>query len=320
MDSITQGVLGAAIGEALLGKKIGNKGALLGAVIATVPDLDVFFYLFYDKLAMLSIHRGFSHSILFSVLGGGLIAMMLQRIKWLEGLSFRLLFLLAWLCLFTHQLLDVFTAYGTQLWLPFSNQRVGLDSINVVDPVYTLPLIIGLIGSLWWKRVSPQRTRFTTYGLLLSSCYLLFTLLNKARVEQFITSRLMEEQVVYHSLLTMPVGMANLNWYGVAKGKDSLYLIPYQTFTKNNFPIEAFPINEGYLDEIDTSVATTMRWFAKGFYTVDKIGERVRMYNLQVDMRGMVMDGNKKAPTRGYFEVSTINGETRFASGSIASD
>ena len=57
MDSITQGVLGAAIGETMLGKKIGNKGAIIGAIVATIPDLDVILYLFYDKFEMLSIHR-----------------------------------------------------------------------------------------------------------------------------------------------------------------------------------------------------------------------------------------------------------------------
>ncbi len=84
MDSITQGVLGAAIGEAVLGKKVGNRGALLGAVVATIPDLDVFLYLFYDKLEMLSIHRGFSHSIVFSVLGALLLAVLLNQGKWLR--------------------------------------------------------------------------------------------------------------------------------------------------------------------------------------------------------------------------------------------
>ena len=50
MDSITQAVLGAAIGQSMLGHKTQKKGVLLGAVIATIPDLDVILYLFYDSL------------------------------------------------------------------------------------------------------------------------------------------------------------------------------------------------------------------------------------------------------------------------------
>ncbi|MCB0468978.1 MAG: metal-dependent hydrolase, partial [Aequorivita sp.] len=41
MDSVTQIVLGAAVGEAVLGKKIGNKAMALGAIAGTIPDLDV---------------------------------------------------------------------------------------------------------------------------------------------------------------------------------------------------------------------------------------------------------------------------------------
>jgi len=63
MDSITQAALGAAIGHSLLSKKIGTKGAIVGAVVATVPDLDVILYLFYNKLDMLSIHRGLYHLV-----------------------------------------------------------------------------------------------------------------------------------------------------------------------------------------------------------------------------------------------------------------
>lgn len=141
MDSLTQGVLGAAIGEAILGEKMGNKGALVGAIVATIPDLDVILYLFYDQFEMLSIHRGFSHSIVFSTLGAFLIAFILSKIKWFYNIKFRIQLLFSWLALFTHILLDTFTAYGTQLLLPFSDVRLGFDSINVVDPIYTVPLI-----------------------------------------------------------------------------------------------------------------------------------------------------------------------------------
>jgi inner membrane protein len=317
MDSITQGVLGAAVGEALLGKKTGNKGAFIGAIIATVPDLDVILYLFYDKFEMLSIHRGFSHSIVFSIIGGLLMAFVLSKINGFKNLKFISLFLFVWLCLFTHILLDTFTAYGTQLLLPFSNKRLGFDSINVVDPVYTIPLILGLLLSLWVYKSKPDRSKFNNYGLLISSFYLIFTLLNKDGVNTSISKRLSLESIEYSSLLTMPVGIANVNWSGVAKGTDSIYMVKHALFSNNNNPIDVFPINEEYLNQVDKHVAEKMRWFAKGFYTVEKENEKVRIYNLQVDMRGIVTIGNKKAPTAGYFEVSNNDGKVMFSSGSI---
>jgi inner membrane protein len=317
MDSITQGVLGAAIGEAILGKKIGSKGAIIGAIVATIPDLDVILYLFYSKFEMLSIHRGFSHSIVFSILGAFLIAFLLNKIKWFQDISFKTNLLFAWLCLFTHMLLDTFTAYGTQLFLPFSDRRLGFDSINVVDPVYTVPLIIGLVLSLGFYKSSTKRARFNNYGLMISSLYLVFTLLNKEGVKSAVSIEFSNENIEYVSLLTMPVGIANINWYGVAKGKDSIYMLQYSIFQDRDEPIEAFPINEEYLSQIDESVGDKMRWFAKGYYTVEQINEKIRIYNLQVDMRGGIKNDTQKVPTAGYFEISKKDGETVFSSGSI---
>ena len=68
MDSLTQIVLGAAVGEAVLGRKVGNKAILYGAIAGTIPDLDIFASYFTDTVSALAIHRGFTHSILFSVL------------------------------------------------------------------------------------------------------------------------------------------------------------------------------------------------------------------------------------------------------------
>lgn len=317
MDSITQGVLGAAIGEALLGKEIGNKGAILGAVVATIPDLDVVLYLFYDKFEMLSIHRGFSHSIAFSILGTLFISFTLSKMNWFQSIRLQLLLRCTWLCLFTHMLLDTFTAYGTQLLLPFSNRRLGFDSINVVDPVYTIPLIVGLALTIWTSSPNNRSSKFNKLGLLFSSLYLLFTLVNKEVVKTNVSTKFAEQNIEYNALLTMPVGVANINWYGVAKGRDSIYMLKHSILSNEEFLIESFPINEVYLNEIDEKYADKMRWFAKGFYTVDKEKGKIRIYNLQVDMRGIVTKGNKKAPTVGYFEVSDQNGRVGFSSGSI---
>ena len=67
MDSLTQIVLGAAVGEAVLGKKVGNKAMLYGAIAGTIPDLDTIVGKFLDPLTAIEIHRGISHSIVFSI-------------------------------------------------------------------------------------------------------------------------------------------------------------------------------------------------------------------------------------------------------------
>ncbi len=316
MDSLTQAALGAAIGEAVLGKKIGSKGAILGAAVATIPDLDVVFFLFYDKLEMLSIHRGFSHSILFSILGALFLAFIFKRVKWTKDISFQRMVTFAWLALFTHMLLDAFTAYGTQLYLPFSNERIGFDSVNVVDPVYTIPLLIGLVGSLLVFKNKPSQAIFNQIGIVVSSLYLLFTLGHKSQVENHFQSSFNKQNIHYSSLLTMPVGIANINWYGVAKTTDGIYLQKYSSFQNENFPLEYFPTNNELLDDVNPELVQLMKWFAKGFYTVEKDGDQLLFYNLQVDMRGVVKTKSGKSPTMGYFILKPKkDGSFQFSSG-----
>ncbi len=183
MDSITQAALGAAVGEAVLGRKIGSKGPVLGAVIGTVPDLDVLLVPLFDELEKISLHRGYSHSILFCFAGAFLFAYILSKIKWTNGVSYRKLWLLSFFSLFTHVLLDTFTTYGTQLFLPFSDYRFSFDSIPIIDPFYSIPLLVGTLISVFkYKRLDRRRGLPNILGLTISTLYLLFTLVNKYSV------------------------------------------------------------------------------------------------------------------------------------------
>lgn len=317
MDSITQAVLGASIGEAMLGHKIGKKGAILGAAIATIPDLDVALYLIFDSYDMLRIHRGFSHSILFTILFSFFATYVLQQINWTKTINYSRLWLFSWLSLFTHVLLDTFTSYGTQLLLPFSDLRLGLDSINVVDPVYTVPLIIGLFFSLYWYKESPKKHKPNYIGLILSTAYLLTTLGLKNEVTNNFKNQLIASNISTEFITTIPVGVAGINWYGIARNVDSLYLQKLSLISTQKNSIEAFPINKDLLDLLKPEIANEMKWFAKGNFNVRQEGKEIRIYNLQVDMRGVVYKGIDKYPTAGYFKFSQAsNGEMIFSSGS----
>ena len=68
MDSLTQIVLGAAVGEAALGKRVGNSAMIWGAIAGTIPDMDVLSNLFMSPIDALAFHRGISHSIVFNIL------------------------------------------------------------------------------------------------------------------------------------------------------------------------------------------------------------------------------------------------------------
>lgn len=79
MDSLTQIVLGAAVGEAVLGRKVGNKAILWGAIAGTIPDLDVLARSLFDPLRANELHRGITHSILFSAFMAPVLAIWRQR-------------------------------------------------------------------------------------------------------------------------------------------------------------------------------------------------------------------------------------------------
>ena len=80
MDSLTQIVLGAAVGEVVLGKKIGNRAMIWGAIGGTIPDLDVLANLFMNDLDAMSVHRGITHSIFFSVVAPVFFAWLLAHL------------------------------------------------------------------------------------------------------------------------------------------------------------------------------------------------------------------------------------------------
>ena len=185
MDSLTQIVLGAACAEVALGKKIGNKALLFGAIGGTIPDLDVLLgSLFYsNEIDQMAFHRGFMHSLLFAVLAAFLIGFLVHKLyntgRRTNTTTVKDWILLFFLSIFTHPILDSFTPYGTQLFLPFSDTRVAFNNISVVDPTYTLPFLFCLIVTLFYKRTNPKRLQWTKAGLYISSLYMLFTIGNK---------------------------------------------------------------------------------------------------------------------------------------------
>ena len=187
MDSLTQIILGAAVGEAVLGRKIGNKAMLYGAIAGTIPDLDVISSLFNDTVTALEVHRGFTHSILFSVLFAPILAFLVTRFEAYKNLK-------DWSWLFfwtfiTHPILDAQTTWGTQLFWPL-DIRLAFKNVFVVDPLYTIPFLVLLIFAMRQKKASRKRRLYNNWGLIISSSYLILTLILKGISYQTFTKEL----------------------------------------------------------------------------------------------------------------------------------
>lgn len=154
MDPLTQGLLGAAAAQALFDKQLGRKAALVGAVAGILPDADVFITSASDPLLAIEYHRGFTHALAFIPIGGTIaglpwLATKKNRRQWKPVMGAALA------AYATHGLLDACTTYGTQLLWPFSSTRVAWDSISIVDPVFTLALLVGVVASVWLRRRAP---------------------------------------------------------------------------------------------------------------------------------------------------------------------
>jgi inner membrane protein len=275
MDSLTQMALGAAVGTAVLGRRVGARAAVWGALCGTMPDLDVFIT-HGDPVRDFTFHRAASHALFYHSLVAPLIALVPARLHRARAVPYRGWVLLVWLALITHALLDACTIYGTQLLLPFSDHPVGLGSIFIIDPLYTLPLIAGVLVALGAAR----RLRWNTAGLALSTLYLAWSAAAQHWIEARVDRAIAGAGIRAERVLVTPTPFNTLLWRVVViearhfrEGFVSVFDVA------ENVALSRYPRRVDLLQPIasDWNVQR-LAWFAKGFYAAGVIdpGERVR--------------------------------------------
>lgn len=338
MDSITQFALGAACGEAIAGKKLGNRAMWWGGLAGTIPDFDIITNVFYPDVPAMMLHRGITHSFLFTAVVPLLLSWLAihyyrldihqkKEVKWalwaISGIlilavamavvviSFQLglitgflvlvtlLILITfgfikpklrfqippgepsfvrWYLLFfagflTHIMLDAFTPYGTQLLQPFSDARFAFDTIAVVDPGYTMPLIIGILGASFFGRSSRIRRLFNWAGILFSSLYLLITIYNHNAVMDKWQAHLEREDFNTEKVKVTPTIFNNILWHGVAR-KDSVVMESYYSFYDDIPPFSQsveYPVNNELIEDCENAGdVMDLKKFSDGFYIIDK--------------------------------------------------
>jgi inner membrane protein len=229
MDSLTQIVLGASVGEAVLGKKIGNRAMLWGAIAGTIPDLDVFLKYFTDDITSTEMHRGFSHSIVFSIIAAPLLGWLAYKIhQKREPLRKEWNWLFFW-SLVTHPLLDCNTTWGTQLFWPFE-YRVAYKNIFVADPLYTVPFLLLVILAMFYKRSNPLRTKINNWALIISSSYMLLTFGFKSMAHYKFSKALKEQKIDYVELDSQPAPLNIILWTAQVETKTGMFSGSYSFF------------------------------------------------------------------------------------------
>ncbi len=288
MDSLTQIVLGAAVGEAVLGKKVGNKAVLWGAIAGTIPDLDVLTKLFFDSVTANEMHRGFSHSIVFSLLFAPLFGWLVFKLyKEREG-TWKGWTKLFFLSLVTHPLLDAHTTWGTQLFWPLAN-KISYKNIFVVDPLYTLPFLGFLLLAMYHKQGTVKRARLNNLGLYVSTSYMLLTLIFKGITFKVFADSLKAQNIDYSELETKPTPLNSILWTANVETEHA-YLIGYYSLFDSSKEVQftSFPKNRNLLGTYkNNELIKRLSKLSKGWYTVEKRGEKLYFNDLRFGLLGV---------------------------------
>lgn len=313
MDSLTQIILGAACGEAVLGRKIGNKALLFGAIGGTIPDLDVFVgnLVYGNKIDAMLFHRGFMHSIVFTVLAAFIFGWLVHKLynsgKRLHSTTQKDWINLFFWSLFTHPILDCFTPYGTQLFAPFSSYRVALNNIAVADPAYTLPFLICMIVLMFFRRTSSQRRLWLKMGIGISSIYMIFTLGNKLYIDSVFRKSLKHSEISVMRFSTQPAIFNNILWYGIAETEASYFVSDYSLLdSKSRFLNFTEVPKQRDLKPSEYKDIKGLAWFSNQYYSVHKLNENEFQYN---DLRYPLLDIDN--PNSSVFSLLLYKDENR---------
>jgi len=266
MDSLSQIVLGAATGELIAGRKLGNRALWLGAIGGTLPDLDVLGGFALEPLANLAFHRGITHSMLFWIIGAVIAGELTFKLARRSDLSRFAWYTFYFATFATHVLLDCFTMYGTQLYAPFADTRVAWSTIAVADPMYTLPFLMALIALSRQARGSSRRRFWHRFGWFWSLGYLALTVVNKGHVEEKLWAGLAGQNIPASRLVSNPTILNNVLWNAAAETEDAFWLAQYSIFDDG--------LPEWHRMDKDTAwfeahagdpVVERLSWFSDGF-------------------------------------------------------
>lgn len=279
MDSLTQIVLGAAVAEAVLGRKVGNKAMLYGAIAGTIPDLDVISRSFVDTVTALEYHRGFTHSIVFSVLFAPVFGWLVSR--WEKGATWQQWSWLFFFGFITHPLLDAHTTWGTQLFWPF-DVRLAYKNIFVVDPLYTVPFLIFCILVLFKKRDNPKRRKLNNLGLIVSSSYVAISLLIKGVTYFKFKDALATQNVSYTEMKTKPAPLNTILWLANVNTKDAFLIGDYSLFDSQPIRFGRHPKNHHLLGDLaNNDKVKRLIKLTKGWYTISQKDGKLYLNDLR---------------------------------------
>ncbi len=286
MDSITQAALGATVGYAVLGRQLGRRAALYGAVLGTLPDLDVLIP-YGGDIEDFTYHRGFSHSLILHALFTPLLAWLACRLpvnSFYIRPSFKRWGLMIFLVLATHALIDAATVYGTQLLWGLTEYPFAYAIFFIIDPLFTLPLVVACVVYCWPRLAAHRYRQFTHAGLWLSSVYMVFAVVMKWHVDALNHRALQRADIPADVYVSTPAPLTTLLWRSVVVTPTHYYEIYTSVFDAvDEVSITQYPTSPELLTSIQHEWSVQrLQWFTKGAFRVDLDGDSVQMTDLRM--------------------------------------
>jgi len=286
MDSVSQIVLGSSIAAVIAHKQLGRSTLVIGAVLATLPDLDVLLPA-TDAVTRFTEHRSFTHSLFvlfpFAFICYFFLKLFLKERVTKAVISNQRLFWLCCLPLITHPMLDAFTSYGTQLFWPLAVPPISIASIFAADPLYTLPLLIGCVY-LW--RNSDNRNKYKArrinyLGLTLSCAYLLLGLLLQSQVQQKVNTILLANHIAQDKTFISPL-YPSLNWWGAIVIDNGVYYNVEVNLLLNTYELSVkHDLGYGQLGVYPPALRS-LDWFTNGFIRLETLDEQLVATDLRM--------------------------------------
>ncbi len=238
-----------------------------GAILGTLPDLDVLIAL-DGPVEDFVYHRGFSHSLFMLALIAPFIAWLITRIHPDSRDRFREWWLLVFLVLEVGVLLDLLTIYGTQILWPFDTTPLAWPVLFIIDPLFTLPMVIGVSAAWFMSKNRALGHRLNAAGLIIATVYLGWAFGAREFVNHNVRQRLEAQDVRYEQLISSPTPFNTLLWrfVGIDGGR---YFETYYSFFDGDNPlvVNHYPRNLELLDGLqEHPPVAKLRWFTRGFY------------------------------------------------------
>jgi len=218
MDLLTQGLLGASMAQSGARHEETRVAAGIGFFAGIIADADILIQSENDPLLNIEFHRHFTHSIFF-IPFGALIAAALLWPFLRRRLSFARIYLFAFLGYCLSGVLDALTSYGTNLLWPLSDSRLAFNIISVIDPVFTLILLVAVVYALRKHSITAARV-----GLLLAGVYLSFGWMQLQRAEGITETLAAGHGHTIERLLVKPTLGNLVLWRSVYQSEGRLYV------------------------------------------------------------------------------------------------